>query len=80
MTLELIRDALGWCTLINFGLLLWWFFFFTFAHDWTYRMHSRWYKLTPDRFDTLHYAGITVFKIAILFFNLVPYLSLRIVG
>ena len=80
MTLEMIRDALGWCTVINFGILLWWFLFFTLAHDWTYRMHSRWYNLTPDRFDTLHYAGITVFKIAIFFFNLGPYLSLRIVG
>ncbi len=49
MTLEIIRDALGWCTVINFGLLLWWFLFFTFAHDWTYRMHSRWYNLTPIR-------------------------------
>ncbi len=80
MTLEIFRDALGWCTIINFGLLLWWFLFFTFAHDWTYRMHSRWYNLTADRFDTLHYTGITFFKIGILFFNLVPYLSLRIVG
>ncbi len=80
MTLEIIRDALGWCTVINFGLLLWWFLFFTFGHDWTYRMHSRWYNLTADRFDTLHYAGITFFKIGIFFFNLAPYLSLRIVG
>ena len=79
MTLEIIRDALGWCTLINFALLLWWFLFFTFAHDWTFRMHSRWYNIALDRFDTLHYAGITIFKLAILFFNLVPYLSLRIV-
>ena len=80
MTLEIIRDALGWCTVINFGLLFWWFLFFTLAHDWTYRMHSRWFNLTADRFDTLHYAGITFLKIGIFFFNLVPYLSLRIVG
>ena len=80
MTLEIIRDALGWCTVINFGLLLWWFLFFTFAHDWTYRMHSRWFNLSTDRFDTIHYAGIAIFKIGIFLFNLVPYLSLRIVG
>ena len=80
MTLEIIRDALGWCTVINFGLLLWWFLFFTFAHDRTYRMHSRWFNLSTDRFDTIHYAGIAIFKIGIFLFNLVPYLSLRIVG
>jgi hypothetical protein len=40
MTIEIIRDALAWCILINWGLLLWWFLFFTLAHDWTYRYHS----------------------------------------
>jgi hypothetical protein len=27
MTIEIIRDALAWCILINWGLLLWWFHF-----------------------------------------------------
>jgi len=38
MTIEIIRDALGWCAVINFGLFLWWFLLFTFAHNWTDRM------------------------------------------
>ncbi len=80
MTLEIIRDALGWCTVINFGLLLWWFLFFTFAHDLMYRFHGKWFNLSTDRFDTIHYAGIAIFKIGIFLFNLAPYLSLRIVG
>jgi hypothetical protein len=80
MTLEVIRSALAWCTVINLGLLLWWFLFFSLAHDWTYRMHSKWYNISVDKFDTIHYAGIAFFKILVLVFNLVPYLALRIVG
>ena len=34
MTIEVIRSALAWCTVINCGLLLWWSLFFTLAHDW----------------------------------------------
>jgi len=30
MSMELIRGALGWCTLINWGLLLWWWLFIAF--------------------------------------------------
>ena len=80
MTIEIIRAALAWCTVINIGLLLWWFLFITLAHDWTYRLHSKWFKLSVEEFDTVHYAGMAFFKIGIFLLNLVPYLALRIVN
>jgi len=33
-----------------------------------------------EQFDAIHYAGMTVFKLGIILFNLVPYIALRIVG
>jgi hypothetical protein len=57
-----------------------WFLFYTLAHDWTYRMHSKLYKISEDRFDTVNYAGLALYKGAVFVFNLVPYLALRIVG
>ena len=80
MTLEVIRDALAWCTLINWAILLWWFLVFSMAHDWMYRFHGKWFKIPVEKFDAIHYAGMALFKTAILLFNLVPYLALRIVG
>ena len=80
MTIELVREILGWCAIINLGLLLWWFLFLSLAYDWTYRMHSRWFELTVEQFNSIHYAGMLLFKIAIFFFNLVPYFALWIVG
>lgn len=80
MTLELIRSTLAWCTVINMGLLVWWFLAFTLAHDLTHRLHGRWYKLSAEQFDAIHYKGIMYFKGGIFLLNLVPYLALRIVG
>jgi len=80
MTIEIIRSTLAWCTVINWVLLLWWLLFFTMAHDWTYRFHSKWFNLSVEKFDAIHYAGMAFFKMCILMFNLVPYLALRIVG
>jgi len=80
MTIEILRNVLAWCTVVNFGLLLWWFMFFALAHDWLYRLHNRWFKLPEEKFDAIHYAGMAFFKICIFVFNLVPYLALRIVG
>ena len=79
MTIDAIRQAFLWCFIINMGVLLWWFIFLILAHDWVYRHHSKWFKISVDKFDAIHYAGIAFFKVIIFAFNLVPYLALTIV-
>jgi hypothetical protein len=78
MTSEVIRSFLFWCTVINYGVLLIWFLAFAFAHDWMQRLHGRWFHLSRDQFDALHYAGMSIFKIGIMLFNLVPWVALCI--
>lgn len=80
MTVQMLRSAFLWCFIINTALLLWWFLFITFAHDWVYRMHSRWYSLSVERFDAIHYAGMMIFKTAIFILNFVPFIALCIVA
>ena len=80
MTVELIRDLFAWCSLINLGLLIWWVLFLMFAHDWVYRMHCKWFNLSVEKFDSIHYTAITFFKIFIFAFNLAPYFALRILA
>ena len=79
MSIEQLLDFFGWCTVINLGLLLWWIFFITIAHDWTCRMHNKFFILSNERFDAIHYAGIAFFKLSIFLFNISPYLALRII-
>ena len=50
------------------------------AHNGVYRLHSKWFKLSAERFDEIHYIGITFFKICIFIFNIAPYFALRIIG
>ena len=80
MELEAIRAFFAWCSVINIALLLWWAIFLLFAHDWTYRMHSKWFKISAEKFDAIHYAAMAAFKLGVLIFNLVPYFALRIIG
>ena len=76
MTIAVTRTFLLWCTVINYGVLLLWFLVFVFAHDWIHRMHSRWFHMSHEQLDALHYAGMSMFKIGILLFNLVPFVVL----
>jgi hypothetical protein len=66
--------------LINYGLLVVWFVMFVLAHDWMQRFHRRWFHLSMDQFDALHYGGMAIFKIGIFLFNLVPFVALCIVS
>ena len=64
------------CAAINYAVLLLWLGVFVFAHDWTYRMHSRWFRLTPEAFDAVNYGGVAVYKIGIILFFIVPAIAL----
>ena len=80
MTLEAIRAMLGWCTLINWVFLAVWLLFLQVGHDWVYRMHSRWFSISAEKFDEIHYQAMATYKAAVFLFNFVPYLALRIIG
>ena len=80
MTVETLRAFLGWCSVMNYGLLFVWFVGIVVARDWIFGLHSRWFALSRERFDTIHYAAMAFFKMSVFLFNLVPYLALRIVG
>jgi len=76
MTIESARHFLLWCTVMDYGVLLVWFVVFVFAHDAMQRIHGRWFQLSREQFDALHYGGMAVYKVGILLFNLVPLAAL----
>ncbi len=79
MSVELTRNILLWCTVINFGFVLVWFLLLVLLHAWLYRLWSSWFRLTAEQFDAISFAGIIFYEVAILLFNLVPYIALCIV-
>lgn len=80
MSIETLRSFFLACIVINYAILLVWFLVFMLAHDTLHRLHSRWFRLSPEAFDSVHYTGMAGYKIGILLLNLTPYLALRIVG
>ena len=79
-SLQLLRTTLLCCAAINYSVLILWVLLVVFPHEWLYRLWGRWFHLTASQFDTINFAGIALYKIAILLLNLVPYLALTIVS
>ena len=79
MTIETLRHFFAWCAVINYAILLLWCAL-TFWVPALASIATKWFGLTDDQFRSLNYAGITFYKMAIILFTLVPYLSLRIMA
>lgn len=80
MTLEVVRDFLAWCTVLNFAALILWWMVFMLMGDWIVKWHGTWFKLPEERVRDIHYSGMITFKTFVFLFNLAPYLALRIIG
>lgn len=78
MNIETVRAVFLWCTVINYGLIIVWFLLFLLPHEWMYRLWGRWFRMSPQQFDAVNFAGIALYKVGVLLFNLVPYIALRI--
>ena len=76
MNIEFLREALCWSLVINYLILLIWFFSFIYAKNWMRSLHRRWFHLSDQTFDAIHYAAMAIYKILIMVFNLVPLIVL----
>ena len=75
-----LLDFLFWSSIINLGLLLISFLAFTLGGNLIYKVHGKWYDIKKEQFNAIIYSGMMFYKICILFFNVVPYIVLRIIG
>ena len=80
MSMETAQQFLLWCMVVNYGVLLFWFLALRLAHAWIFRLHGRWFRLSQEHFDAVHYGGMAVYKIGVLLLNVAPYAALIIVG
>ena len=77
MTKDNLRTFLGWCSVINLGILLYWIIALVFARDLVFQTHTWWFEISEERFDEIHYTMMGYYKLAVLLFNVTPYLVLR---
>ena len=80
MSIDVVSRVFLWCAVINYAVLVIWVLLIILPHEWLYRLWGRWFRLTAEQFDAINFAGIAIYKVGILLFNLVPYLALRIAG
>lgn len=70
--LNALRQILIWSLVVNYLILLVWFAVIALAHDFVYRLHSRWFQLPRETFDAIHYGAMAAYKVGVLLLNVAP--------
>jgi hypothetical protein len=69
---------LGWCSVINIGVLVFSAVFLFIFKDFAINIHSKITGVSSSKLPTLYFSYMANYKIGILIFNLVPYIALKL--
>ncbi len=78
MTIEMWREMLLWCTLLNVAVLIFWFFLYVFGRRFVRSVHGRWFAIPPEQIDAVQYLLMGIYRLAIIVFCLMPLIALHI--
>lgn len=76
MNHSILSQFLLYSLIINYIILLIWFLIFIYAGAFLRQLHGKYFNLSDQTFDAIHYAGMAMYKIAILLLNLVPFIAI----
>lgn len=81
MNVSILTEFLGWCTIFNYGVLAFTsVMLVTDAGSWAKGIHSRLFNIPEDKLDPMYFSFLANYKLAVLIFNLAPYLALKIMA
>ncbi|MFT6955817.1 MAG: hypothetical protein ACJAYC_000818 [Halieaceae bacterium] len=77
--ITVVTEFLGWCLIINSGVLAFATIMLFFAGGRAKQIHSELSKVPIDQLNSEYFSFLANYKLVILAFNLVPYIALKIV-
>ena len=77
---ELIQAFLGWCSIINIGLLLFSAIFVILLRDQVSTLHAKIFNLNKEDVFRAYFQYLAQYKILIIVLNIVPYFALKIIN
>lgn len=80
MNIEMIREFLGWCTVINYGLIIVALIKMALLRDWKKKVNAKLFGLDEASVQRAQMQFFVNYQLAIVVFNLTPYIALTIMA
>ncbi len=77
-SIETIREFLGWCSVINIGMLFLSTIMLTVMRSWIIKIHANLTGVSEAELPRIYLEFLGNYKILIVVVNFVPYIALRI--
>lgn len=77
-SIETLTTFLGWCTVLNLGVLSLAAIFLIIMRTPISSLHSRLFGLSQDDLSRAYFQYLAQYKIAIFVLNIAPYLALKV--
>jgi len=78
MYINEITTFLGWCTVINIAIYAFSALFIIVFKNFTITLQSKLIDIDAEELPTLYFKYLANFKLAVIIFNLTPYIALRL--
>ncbi len=78
-SIDIVREFIGWCTVINIGILLIATIFLVLTRAPILKMHAKLFELSQADLSLSYFQFLGQYKLAIYVLNLAPYIALRII-
>ena len=79
-SLETLTTFLGWCTVINIGMLTFAAIALGFMRVPVTKIHAKMFDLNEADLSRAYFQYLAQYKIAVIVLNLVPYIALKIMA
>jgi hypothetical protein len=80
MTIDTLTTFLGWCSVINIGVLLFSTLMMIVVRDFAIKLHSSLFGVNPEELPIIYLQYLGNYKIAIIILNIVPYIALKVMA
>ena len=79
MTIDQLTELFAWMTMINIGIMLLSAVLISTLKGFITKTHGKMFKVGDETLHAILYSYLGLYKIAIIMFNLVPYLALQLI-
>ena len=79
-SLETLTTFFGWCTVINFGVLMLYLLFVSLFHEWAGKLVAKLFGITKEEAKATFFRVFQQYRIAFVMLNVVPFIALSIMS
>jgi len=79
-TIEVIKEFLGWCSIINISVLIFSTLFIIIGRKIALNIHKKLFILNDEYLERAYFQYLAQYKILIIVFNIVPYIALSLMN